>query len=1121
VEPLRPLNVELAGVNLIEASAGTGKTWTITTLYLRMLLERRIAVANVLVVTFTRAATAELKDRVRARLRRAVAAFGGAPCRDDPDLAALVEARRGRYDAVEDRRVLQTALRSFDEAPILTLHSFCQRMLHQHAFESGVRFDTELITSQQDVVDEIAYDFWGRTAHEGTSAAWISALEAGGITPFKLRSLAAVVARRPDTKLLPVAELDGEPDESAGQRQPEQVALIDGARAPDILGLKRDFVRYVREELPRRKRARNVEAFDDLIRVLRDALEGGHGDLLSKRISEHFQAVLIDEFQDTDPAQYEIFRRVYRGVDACVFLIGDPKQSIYAFRSADVFAYMRAKADAAGRVYTLDTNWRSDPALVGAVNFLFGRLERPFLFEQHLIGYHHVKTHNAQERLVFPQESPLRPGVELLFVPRNRKTTRKRNVISSYWAERFLPDLIAGEIAGLLVSEASIEGRPIAAGDVAVLVATNAQAKAIQDALRAVGVPSALMGRASVLETQEASEVARVLTAVVSPRSRRRLRSALATRLLGLTAAELVALEDDPEGWQLWVGRFEAWRDDWNDRGFFPSFRRLLVESGVGSRLLGWSDGERRLTNYRHLGELIGRVAARRKLDAPALAGWFARALGSRTAVEEFGEEAAQLRLERDADSVTVVTTHRAKGLEYPVVYCPYLWMGRLLMKEEEEYPRFHDAADDNRLSLDLAADRRSGSLKAARREALAENLRVAYVAITRACHRCTVVWGPFDDAHKSPLAYLLHAPISDSANPAYDAAKAVLLALNSGGDDALIARVEELCAASKGVMSVRMAGEAGAGDLVLPGRAAVELVAPPPVPRVARRWRRTSFSGLTSGVDHLHPPSGEAANDPGDSGDDHGGRVLLADFPRGTDPGSLVHEVLEDLDFKESSREVLEELVAEKLLVWGVDACWGPMLSEALDQMLDVPLPTAKEPMPLRALGRVDRLDEMSFVLPLGRGAEPLTLSRVADALEAYGNVPSTYPDEVRQLPADPARGFLTGFLDLVFRWQGRWYVIDYKTNHLGDFYSDYGEQGLESVMAEHHYYLQYHFYTVALHRHLTQRLPGYDYERDFGGALYLFIRGLGPDGRGVYFDRPQRALLDALGAALEGDPG
>ena len=1113
MQPLAPLDVDLQGVNLIEASAGTGKTWTITTLYLRMLLELpAVHVGNILVVTFTRAATAELKDRVRRRLRAGVAAFGGADCSSDPDLASLVARRRGRHDPAHDRAVLQTALRNFDEAPILTLHAFCQRMLHQHAFESGVRFDTTLITDQSEYVDEIAFDFWARTVYEGADRATIHALGAGGVDPFGLRRLAGVVARRPDAQLLPAP---GTPLE--GHRIAEQVELGPDGPGIDVLALKRDFVQYVREELPRRKHARNVEAFDDLIHILRGALAGDRGPALAKALAGQYRAVLIDEFQDTDPAQYEIFRRAYQGSRASVFLIGDPKQSIYAFRSADVFAYLRAKQDATGRAFTLGRNWRSDPALIGAVNSLFGRLPRPFVFEPSMIGYHEVETESAAERLVFPEGSGRAPGLEVLFVPRRGKTTRKHNVISSYWADRYLPDLIASEVAQVLASGATIDDRCVAPGDVAVLVWTNAQARAIEDALREVGVPCALMGRASVLDSDEAAEISRVLAAVVSPRSRRALRAALATRLLGLSATDLTTLEDDADGWQLWVGRFETWREDWQARGFLPAFRRLLHDSGVGARLLGWVDGERRLTNYRHLGELLGKTAVRRKLDPAGLVSWLGRARANRADGEPLEEDATQLRLERDAGSVKVLTIHRAKGLEYPIVYCPYLWMGRLLVADDADFPRFHDRDDGDRLCLDLGSNRFDQSTKAAKLEALAENLRVTYVAITRARHRCTVVWGPFDGAQKSPLAYLLHAPSDVTDNPAMEAAVDVFRSLRSGNDGALIAKAEALSVASGGTVHVRIAGEAGEARAPAPSSAPVTLEPPPDAPLVPKRWGRASFSSITSGQDHewaVDEGTDAVVDDPAEAA-----LVALRDFPRGPGPGTLVHEIFEELAFHGGTRTDLDALVTQKLTVWGVDAVqWGGILADSLDTMLDVPLPTQGTPMPLRALERSRRLDEMAFLLPVGALGQALCVERIAALLRAHGNVPPAYPERVASLPAEPVKGFLTGFLDLVFVWEGRWYVVDYKTNHLGDKVSDYGPEQLVDAMSEHHYYLQYHFYTVALHRYLTRRLVDYDYEASFGGVMYLFLRGLGSDGRGVFADRPTRAMVDALDAAFQG---
>ena len=1280
-----PLEARLTGTHLIEASAGTGKTYTITTLFLRLLVERGLTVDRVLVVTFTEAATAELRGRIRGRLRAALAALdGGEAAGADPE-AAAVAARGGEPARVRER--LTEAIRGFDEAAVFTIHGFCRRMLQENAFESGVPFETELVADLADLHDEVLRDFWVRELHDAPPL-YLRFLHQRGVRPGRLAQLLQRVVGRRDATLLPRAAdrgVAGPPADgwASGRAAASAAAAFGGAfeearaiwsrdradveatlanadglnrnryrpnslpgwcaRMGDLLrpetpprpllgeafdrfdrfttsgladsvrkggappahpffdacerlrlaeqaladvydeetlGLQRWLATWAREEIDRRKRAAATQSFDDLLRQLDEALAGPGGGRLAAVIRERFPAALIDEFQDTDPVQYRIFKAVYgagpdsaaptsgadgrggpTGEPVALFLIGDPKQAIYAFRGADIFTYLNAAADATGGRHTLLHNWRSAPRLVEAVNAMFGRAQTPFLFPQ--IGFAPA-TPAAHERPPF-QPGSLDPApLQLRYVPRDERGRAR----SKAWAADVLPGAVAADVVRLIESGARVGGRPVGAGDVAVLVRTNHQAALVQRALRRLRVPAVLHSQASVFDTEEALEVERLLRAVADPGDVRAVRGALATALLGVDAAALVALQGDEAEWERWLGRFRVWHDRWTGRGFVQMFRSLVDEQDVPARLLSFVDGERRLTNVLHLGELLHSAADGERIGPTGLVRWFAlRRVG-----EEAAGDDAQLRLESDERAVQLVTVHKSKGLEYPVVYCPFLWDGALLRAADQTYVTFHDPDDGHGLKLDLGSADRARHLSLAERESLAEGLRLLYVALTRAEHRCVVFWGPLNQAERSPLAWLLHQPPT-AATPATDDADIAALLdatrerVTRLRDEELRSELATLAEATNGAIAVAPL-DVSAGRVW--NRSAEDRGAL--TRRTFRRtldssWRTSSFSGLKSagataadGPADASPDDGWVAADPDEPADAAvealaldaatapdlapglapdrpttsdaaalaaAALVPLRELPGGTEAGQCVHDILETLsDFGEQDVGRLAAHAAGPLAAHGIAERWAEPLAAALVGALATPLDPATPGLTLGALGPTQRLVELPFLFPIaeaGPGAlGPETLASVlAAALSEHGGggLPPDYPARLRRLGFRPFRGFLRGFIDLVFEYGGRYWIVDYKTNVLGDRFRDYTPDRLAVAMTEAHYHLQYLLYLVALHRFLRHRIADYDYDLHVGGVLYLFLRGMAPDAppsSGVFHARPPRGLVDALSAAL-----
>jgi exodeoxyribonuclease V beta subunit len=541
----------------------------------------------------------------------------------------------------------------------------------------------------------------------------------------------------------------------------------------------------------------------------------------------------------------------------------------------------------------------------------------------------------------------------------------------------------------------------------------------------------------------------------------------------------------------------------------------MLVGFGVERRLLTLVDGERRMTNLLHVGELLHLASVRERLGPTGTLRWLGARRVEEGAPGALDSEAGELRLESDARAVKILTVHKSKGLEYPIVYCPFLW--GLKVMPDDISTAFHDPADGGRLKIHL--DPPESVQAIAEREQRAENMRVLYVALTRAKHRCSIVWGGIRLAEDTPLACTLHPRSADV--PAGDR------------DDAdLREDLAELVTASGGTVSVRDLVRAAASSYVPDDVASDDLRPRTYERKVDTWWRIGSFSALAS-RGRAHATSDEARDRdepeeeaPSSTGADDAGseRVILDEFPRGAKAGVLLHSVLEDHDFGSRDRAELEALIRRKLVAHAM-AKEGleTMLARGVDAMLDTPLDGGA--LTLRSVPRSRRVDELEFMLPVataqGRGA--VTTKRLADAFAAHASpeVPRSYADQLCTLGFLPLRGFLRGFVDLVFEHDRRFYVVDYKSNHLGSRANDYAPSRLGAAMAHADYYLQYHLYVVAVDRWLRRRMRGYDYETSFGGVLYLFARGMSPlhpPRRGVFFDRPTSAMVRALSEVLDG---
>lgn len=1191
MERLDPLYAPLDGLNLIEASAGTGKTYTLATLYLRLVMEAAIPVKRILVVTYTNAATKELRDRIRERLGQIRRAFqrGRAEPEDDFSLRML--------DLFPDRelaiRRLNNAVRGFDEAAIFTIHGFCQRALADSAFESGLSFETEVLADTDDLLAEIVADFWRREFYPASPMVvqyfleknyspekWLAAispylgkpylrvetpegniegatLEQAFVAAFQqarelwlrdrpeieelLLQSPALNRKQYSPKALPgwfeamngylTAEIPKlerfakfaqftttqlNASVKKGQTAPRHAfflacealqarsdALIDYCRHQIPVKL----LAYCNAELALRKRRQQLQSYDDLLLNLREALtDAQRGAPLLDTLRHRYAAALIDEFQDTDPIQYDIFRRLYAAAGQPVFLVGDPKQAIYSFRGADIFAYLAARSDAR-RDYTLDVNWRSDPRLLTALNAMFGAApERPFLFEA--IGFQPaVPTEKKQHKPLWIQGRN-EPPLQVWWLEPDGDQPLGKGVASERAARA-----TAVEIARLLNlgarGQAGIGEQPLAGGDIAVLVRSHYQGRMIHAELLRLRVPCVQQVDASVFASEEARQLDWLLAAVLEPGREDRVRAALASDLFGLSGETLYHLRDDEQAWARWLETFQGYRQQWREQGFMPFFRTWLVEQQVAPRLLAFRNGERRLTNLLHLAELL-HGANRAQPGLAGLHQW----LSDRRRAPAHRNEEHQLRLESDENLVRIVTVHKSKGLEYPVVFCPFLWDGRL-RAGENDLLRYHDPAHPGQTVLAVGMAENDPARRHARDEEMAENLRLFYVALTRAKQRCTLVWGKYqirgkaDESGTAPPVWLLHRPtVKESGKDWVEATQERFKAMEL---TAIRAELQSAFAAVSDTVAIApLLMEPGSRyqppAVVEPELRARTFAGPLPEP-----WRVGSFTALTAGQTVEAPDHDLTVAVPVlDAEPVADARRDVFTFPRGARAGTCLHALLERLDFTGCDRERLETLVSRTLTGHGLDAAvWTPTVADWVERVLATPLD--EQGLKLETVAPERRLNELEFTYPVAE----LRAETLRALLERHGYAAGPFREMLEELEFNPLHGYMKGFIDLVFETDHRFYLVDYKSNWLGPEPAAYRREHLDAAMARESYVLQYLIYTVALHRYLRLRVPDYAYERHFGGIYYLFLRGMdpvrGPD-CGVFHDRPAPELVMAL---------
>ncbi|HAS14945.1 MAG TPA: exodeoxyribonuclease V subunit beta [Idiomarina abyssalis] len=1214
-----PLDFPLNSSRLIEASAGTGKTYTIAALYVRLVIghgshngteetafDRELVPKNILVMTFTKAATEELSDRIRARLAEAAAYFRDPEAVEgDPFLASLRDdcAAQGQ-NLMHLARLLDLASQSMDEAAVKTIHGWCQSMLKEHAFASGSLFSQDVETDNEELRLQAAEDYFRRFIYPAdaelsarlledfkspeTLLGLTYSLSKSGQAPVNgdLHSLlkeaeSAHQQRMADIKqeVAPIvqelvdktsqakgaatklkqfqkfadwcgdsdlvepdataanwknigtdelqkfaeAKLGGMPQSWAtlGELQ-ERIKRSKVQQQEELAKVKQHAAFWVSSRFAELQNQRAEMGHDDMLTRLRDALKGPSGEALAAAIRKQYPVAMVDEFQDTDPVQYEIFNRIYNLADphpgTGIFLIGDPKQAIYSFRNADIYTYLKARRDTEGRHYNLARNFRSSQAMVDGVNALFERAEElprgAFLFKteaENQLPFNPVGANGLKRTFKHCLlSSNLKTAPALLWSVSGEEKRNKNDFFRA--AANHHANLIASLLndpqAGYYNGDDKLEQR-VKTSDIAVLVNNFNEANAIKKALSDRGLKSVyLSDRESVFAQRVAKDLLALVSACAEPRDPSLIRSALATQLLGLPLAELEHIHSHEREWEERVEQFLSYHDQWQRQGVLAMLHSLLHDHQVPAKLLeDRIHGERQLSDVLHIAELLQQQSL--VLDGiPALVNHFAEQVNER---HGFGSNSRtqsdeqQLRLESDDELIKIITIHKSKGLQYPLVFMPFVAYTQAEAYRIKPPAVYHDENGE----LQVLWSKDDDNKQRLSNEILAEDLRKMYVAVTRAQYATFIALEAVKEHRNNPLFYLLNGGESltdelynEVSERWHQAPHTQLTRLED--DEPLVRALEQEQTTPKLTPRSMPAG------------------------RKLERWWVASYSALkyegavTKSVQAPQSPDEMNLLDERDDPDEtevasaaEPSPDSIHHLPKGAGPGTFLHNLLEEsanIGFAKIAGDAAERTG----LVEGF--CVSPYWQEhqnSLEHWLDAYLHNefsingSGDRVSLSALEQYKAEPEFWF------GASEVNAQRL-DALVREHILPG---HERPALEPNVLNGMLKGFIDLVFEHNGKYYVADYKSNWLGEDDHAYTEQAMREKILHSRYDLQYVIYTLALHRLLKARLGSeYDYDTHVGGAVYLFLRGHRAESDGAFCDRPPRELIEKLDALFSG---
>jgi len=1119
-------------------------------------------------VTFTQKATEELRQRIRDYLHLFLEELKD-PKGKDPFLQSFIN----KYQANQDTAfILREAIVNFDQAAIFTIHGFCQRLLADNAFESSVAFETELITDQAEMLTEISNDYWRQKFYAAPSflAEYIIAK---GYRPEYFLNYGLKALKGVNFKIIPdhfeedFSSLEAEHQkikkdfqeikENWHQSEDEIKGILLEIDRPDwvesrvnklnnyfqaddplanfkefsffsssyfnkknkkvelnffdlvesfikardkilqridrfFLNLKIKFFLYLEEEFRLRKETKNIQTYDDLLKKTEQALLPKNNFSLGQIIRQQYPVVLIDEFQDTDSSQDRIFKNIYKKEDVLIF-VGDPKQAIYRFRGADIYTYLQAAGEVENK-YTLKVNWRSSYKFIKGLNTIFSNGPHPFVFEQIKFDLAQGNDQGQPSGISFADQE-IAP-FQVCFLDKDNKSWSKgeaSKLVARLTALEILKLIKGGKKGTSKIGEANILPQ-----DIAILVRKNEQAYLVKQELDQLKISSVLYSNKSIFASLEAQDLERVLKAIINFRDKRLIKKALLTSIFSYSGDQLYEAQNKKEIWGKILKEFQEYYQIWSRYSFIRMFNKLKKESELVVNLFSLGQGERRLTNYIHLAEILQGVEIQAKITPDSLLKW----LGEKIKLE-FKAEEDQLRLEKDEMAIKIITVHKSKGLEYPVVFCPFIWDSAAV---EKEGFFFHDSKKDNGLTLDLGSGQEN-NLQQARQETLAEDVRLFYVALTRAKYACYLFWGKIKEAEFSAPAYIFSQDQSEFHPEKF----------KEKSEDDWRKDLEVLEKNSEGSLKIFLASEKvkffKKDNFLSPLFSAPKLRKREFKGKIEQDWLIASYSSLISKKISY---SSQGQTNFFSYQEDEAKRNFAENiftFPKGSLAGTCLHSILEEIDFSSKDYTFFQRVIRENLDKYNFEEQkWTPVLEEMLDNLLNLEL-DKKSGLALNKIDHSKRLTELEFYFPLSR----ITSNGLANIFSqskinfAGGEIFS----KLSELEFTSFQGFLRGFIDLVFCYQERFYLLDWKSNFLGNKLEDYNQNSLQEAMKDHYYFLQSYFYTVALNQFLKVREKGYDYRSHFGGIYYIFLRGIdqqaGPQ-FGVHFDLPDYNFIDNL---------
>ncbi|NBC05019.1 MAG: exodeoxyribonuclease V subunit beta, partial [Bacteroidetes bacterium] len=1159
---------------LVEASAGTGKTYTLTALYVRLLIEKKLEVDQILVMTFTNKATSELKERIFKRLKSCLHKLQTKEESTDDFVNEFVKKISHPDEAAQN---LKNAIQNFDDSQVYTIHGFCQKVLKEEALIAGTPFDFE-INQQDELLQQAAEDFWrnfmNRYSDSEAGRYYISKLLDIADSPKKLRDQLSLAFSKPyadlegegisdpigylnkvlslrtrmielwkndQDKLMEILkkcdvsrfqqhlesrikklevfnnddslELDAPASlqyftseylydpanlPKNGNPQPtlhhqffevctefeKEIQKIDKIKTTLIQDAIQGIIN-IREKLSINS---NAITYDDLLnRVERALTHPENGDKLGKVLNKKYPFALVDEFQDTDPVQYSILNSIYQSheTDSSLVMIGDPKQAIYAFRGADVYTYIKARDESSVQQYTLHKNFRSTPSFNNAVNTLFGISEHPFVDNK--IGYRVVESGLLELGDEFLIQGDRTSGIRFITKPGiDSNKNDSREFAFSHTAHEISKLMREAENGKVL-----IKGRKLEAGDIAVLVSSHSEAEEVKRRLKDLGIDSVTYSREKVFESPEAKRLESVMAAILDPYNRTAVNDALISGFWGQNLNDIYQLSAEGEQRQELIEDLQELAEVWLRDGFYPMFRKLLFTGERIVKLAQFSNSERLLTNLYQLADICAKAEKEGKLDPNSLHSWFVDEM-----IDPDKDDEKTLLLESDQNLVKISTIHNSKGLEFPVVFCPTLW-GVMGGNNKDLLIEYHDEKNDPVILYDQQSGEKKKFAEYQKDlENVAEEVRKYYVAVTRAKYLCVIPWANHDASLRSGLASSL---MEAESQPEIIKNSMKLKSNTDFTDETILNLLKELEQKSDGSIEliIKEEDEIGQGSPQSFSGSFKELqVSGYNGRQVLDIQRRVeSFSSLTShnaepgepDYDQVMESYFTAINK--EKEDIHDLNIFT--FPRGATVGTAIHKLFEEKKFRfDTALHDDHDLIIEKVLdQYQIDQKWKTVTQNMIRNVVSAEIPVLN----LEEVKEDEQLREMEFHFK----AQQPSLDNILKIIRSEGGVQHASKNDLQS--------FLTGFIDLIVRQNGKYFIVDYKSNYLGDTLEDYGQERLKEEIYNASYDLQYHLYSVALVKYLQSRIRAFNYEKDFGGVAYLFVRGMRRgEGNGVWFHKP-----------------